>query len=110
MMPQEKWDKYKEELFGTNTEVFSAEVYDELQIVKGLRVDFARWESYDIDLQAKLIAQTQLSNIVEIVRRHDQIQAENTKKMEQKAASKATSGGVGSKGKTKRPATKTRFS
>lgn len=108
-MPREKWDKHKEQLFGTSTEVFSVDSYDEIEIIKRLRVDFARWEGYDIDLQAKLIAQSQLATLVELVRRHDQIMSDNTKALAKKAADKQSqSSGGGSK--KKRPATKTRFS
>jgi hypothetical protein len=86
------WRKYKEELFGTDTEVFAAEHYTEIDIIQRLGVDYRVWEDeYDIDLKARLIAKVQLSAIVDIVRRHDQLQRDKEKQRLQKAEAAANS-------------------
>lgn len=89
LLKPEKWRAYKEELFGTDTEVFTPEHFNELEIVKSLGIDFRAWErSYSIDLKARLIAKVQLSTLVEIVRRHDSLQREKLKKKEEESRQK----------------------
>lgn len=82
----EMWTKYKDELFGTDTEVFAPERYNEFDIVQRLRIDPRRWMTvYELDIKAQLIAKVQLSTVVDIVRRHDQLQKEKEKKRQDEA-------------------------
>lgn len=90
LYPPSKWAAYKEELFGTGTDVFSPEHFNELEIISRLKgVDYQKWEEeYSIDLQARLIAKVQLTTLVDLVRRHDQLQKDKQKKMEQELLAK----------------------
>lgn len=90
LLKPDQWRTYKEELFGTDTEIFAPEHYNELEIVKSLGIDFRLWEEeYDIDLKARLIAKVQISSVVELVRRHDTLQRDKQRKREQEAEAKA---------------------
>ena len=65
--------KHKEELLGSTTEIFTADIYDEISAIRALEVDYDDFLSWDIHTQAKLLAHLYLENMIEIIRKHDRI-------------------------------------
>jgi len=80
-----KSEKYRKELMGSGLKTFTGELYDEIAMCGSERMpDYHIYKELDIHLQAKLSAQFMLSNMVEVVERHDKIQADRLKKFENK--------------------------
>jgi hypothetical protein len=104
LVKPEVWRAYKEELFGTDTEVFSLDYFNELDVVKHLGIDFLAWETeYDNNLKARLIAKCQLQNVVDLVRRHDQLQRDKDRKRAAEAKANAEAQAKGRPGASRHP-------
>jgi hypothetical protein len=80
--------RYKEKLFGTDTEVSTGDKYNLFSMLKELQITIQEWEEMTIHQQESTRAHYQLSGIVSLIRRHDELQRENLKKLEDKANAK----------------------
>lgn len=72
--------KYKEELLGSSTEFRNPDLYNLMEIGKEVAGTYLDFVEQPIRMQAKLIAQHYLSNMVEIVKRHDMLQRQKMEK------------------------------
>jgi hypothetical protein len=72
--------KYKEELLGSGTDFRSPDLYNEMELGKEVAGTYLLFLKQPIRMQAKLIAQHYLSNMVEIVKRHDRLQRQKLEK------------------------------
>jgi hypothetical protein len=85
----ERVRRYKEELFGSAVVEEFPDEYNELNVIKkaGSWVDFYKFKELPIHLRAKLMAHTYLESIVEILQRHDSLQKQKIRQMENRASS-----------------------
>ena len=86
--------KYQRELLGGTTLFFSPDVYSLLSLSKEVLGDPHKLlmmisDPQEIRKAAKIIAQSQLSHMVEIVMRHDNLQAQKMERVKQKQAAKS---------------------
>lgn len=74
--------KYKKELLGSDMAMTAPDIYNELSMLRdlGIIANYAAYKTMPIHDRAKIIAQYQLSNMVSVVKRHDELQAEKNKK------------------------------
>lgn len=85
--------KYREKLFGSKLKTESGELYDMMSMCSSERMpNFHEFIQMDLHLQAKLTAQFMLSNMVDVVERHDKLQEEALKKLEDKNKGKGRKG------------------
>lgn len=85
--------KYREELLGSATEFDYSDTYNMLSLGKELVGSYMHFKEMIEDptrvrVVAKLIAQHQLSSMVEVVQRHDTLQRQKMEKMQQQATRK----------------------
>lgn len=73
---------YKKELLGSDMVITAPDQYNELSMLRsmGIIANYRDYKELPIHDKAKIIAQFQLSNMTDIVRRHDELQAEKNKK------------------------------
>lgn len=79
---------HKEELFGSASPQRASQEYDLLSIAKELHIPFPTFMSYHIRDRAKMVAHHILSNMADVVRRHEEAVARNLKKLEEKNGQK----------------------
>lgn len=81
---------YKKELLGSDMVMSAPDQYHELSMLRemGIVANYEGYKKLPIHDKAKIIAQFQLSNMVTVVRRHDELQAEKNKKFQSGRTSK----------------------
>ena len=89
----EKLNKYRAELFGTSMEMISPDTYNMITLGHELLGSYPLFKEMLNDPTkirdvAKMIAQIRLDNEVELVKRHDRLQEDKRKKLEQKVKAK----------------------
>lgn len=86
-------DKYRKKLLGSSLKTESGELYDMINMCSSDKMpNYSEFITLDLHLQTKLTAQFMLSNMVDVVERHDKLQEEAIKKIEDKAKSKRRRG------------------
>jgi len=82
-------DKYREKLLGGSLQVKTGELYDLISMCSSDKMpNYHEFINLDLHIQAKLTAQFMLHNMVDVVERHDKLQKEAMKKLEDKQNSK----------------------
>ena len=83
---------YKKELLGSDMVMSAPDQYNELSMLRELNIvsNYAGYKKLPIHDKAKIIAQFQLSNMLTVVRRHDELQAEKNKKFQSGKSKPAT--------------------
>lgn len=77
----EKIKEYRNKLFGHNVVDESTELFDHLNIVKAINTPLGEWDTWDVHIQAKYIAHHQLSNMIDILNRHAELQQQAKKNL-----------------------------
>lgn len=76
--------EYRKKLFGHEVIDQTTIMYSELSIVKTFGVDYDYWKKISIHSRAKMMAQNIISNMVEVIRRHLELQDDAKKKRDSK--------------------------
>lgn len=84
--------KHKEQLLGSDTEVFTGDQYDLLSMLKNLGWSLRQWEAMTIHEQEKTRAHYQLDAMVQLIRRHDELVKENARRQQEKLDAKNKKG------------------
>jgi hypothetical protein len=71
---------HRKELFGTALDVETNDTYSMLSIAKELNIPYHEFMSIPVRDRAKMVAHIQLSNMVETLRRHEEILERNLEK------------------------------
>lgn len=78
--------KHREALFGPDLPPTTIpDLYQEIGMVQALGMDYGSYKALPIHDRAQIIAQHRLSNMMEVFKRHTEINAENAKKAHEKA-------------------------
>jgi spore coat polysaccharide biosynthesis protein SpsF (cytidylyltransferase family) len=72
--------KHREELLGTTTEMFTADLFDEIAAIRALEANYEDFMEWDVHTQAKMLAWLYLDNMMETIRKHDRITKQNAEK------------------------------
>lgn len=80
--------KYKEELLGSSTEVDTPDEYTYIGLARDMGMSYTAFKSIPILDRAKTIAQLYLSNMVDVIRRHDTLQRQKMEKFQKSKKSK----------------------
>ena len=71
-------EKHKKKLFGHTLEVFGTDSYNLIELCSTESMpDYYIFKDFPVHLRAQYTAQHHLSNIVDIIRRHDEIVSDN---------------------------------
>ena len=76
--------KYKEELFGSSTDVYPTDYYAILDMIKDRGLTLEQFEAMNVENQAMTIAHYRLSGMIDVLRRHDELQKEKSKNLGKK--------------------------
>jgi len=78
--------KHREALFGPDLPPMSfPDIYQELGMIQDLGFDYASYKALPIHDRALIIARHRLAGMMEVFKRHTEINAENAKKAHEKA-------------------------
>lgn len=91
--------KLKEEVMGDQTPITSPDMYDVLDLLDHKKITLRDWNLYSVHEQAQTIAHAQLSGMVSIVRRFDEVMRDRQRKNEDKAKQKQQAAARKTRGK-----------